>query len=323
MKTDSIVELAGQSIERRDLLKLLCLAGVVASGGLAGCASQRAPATGPKSPSSESSSPRDEFVFLQLSDTHWGYSGPNNPLAEVTLREAVKAINGSALEPDFVVFTGDLTHTTDDTSVRKQRMREFQSIVSDLKVKTRYFLPGEHDAGPDAGETYRELFGETHGAFDHKGVHFTLLDNVSQPGSVIGDAQLEWFEKDVSRVHPETPLVVLTHRPLFELYPSWDWVTRDGARAVEILARRPSASVFYGHIHQEHHQKIGTIEHHAARSLIFPLPAPGAVEKKAALPWDPESAEHGLGYRAIRESAAGLALSEHSLSLIAPGEASR
>ena len=31
----------------------------------------------------------------------------------------------------------------------------------------------------DQGAAYREHFGATHWAFDHKGVHFVALDNVS------------------------------------------------------------------------------------------------------------------------------------------------
>jgi hypothetical protein len=58
-------------------------------------------------------------------------------------------------------------------------------------------------------------------------------------------------------------------------------------------------TVFYGHIHQEHHQVTGNVSHHAARSLVFPLPAPGSVPKKAPLPWDPSSTDHGLGWRSI------------------------
>jgi hypothetical protein len=43
-------------------------------------------------------------------------------------------------------------------------------------------------------------------------------------------------------VPAQTPLVVLAHRPLFDLYPDWDWSTKDGARALEILSARTSAS---------------------------------------------------------------------------------
>ena len=60
--------------------------------------------------------------------------------------------------------------------------------------------------------------------------------------------------------------------------------------------------MFYGHIHQEHHHTTGRIAHHASRSLVFPLPAPGSVPKKAPLPWDEAGADHGLGFREVAGS---------------------
>ncbi len=33
-------------------------------------------------------------------------------------------------QPDFIVFTGDLTHTTDNPAERRKRMGEFRDIVS-------------------------------------------------------------------------------------------------------------------------------------------------------------------------------------------------
>ena len=208
-------------------------------------------------------------------------------------------INAVDVQPDFIVFTGDLTHTTDDAAERRTRMARFKEIVSALKVKDVRFLPGEHDASPDKGEAFREAFGETHYAFDHKGVHFVALDNVSEAGGVLGDAPLDWLASDLARVPEDVRVVALVHRPLFDLYPEWDWATKDGARAIEILSRRNDVTVFYGHIHQENHHTTGKIAHHAARSLIFPLPAPGSAPKKTALPWDPASVDHGLGWRAV------------------------
>jgi hypothetical protein len=57
--------------------------------------------------------------------------------------------------------------------------------------------------------------------------------------------------------------------------------------------------VFYGHIHQEHHQQTGHIFHHSAKSLMFPLPAPMSQPKRTPLPWDPAQPNKGLGFREI------------------------
>src|SRR5678809_792983 len=58
-----------------------------------------------------------------------------------------------------------------------------------------------------------------------------------------------------------------------------------------------NVSVLYGHIHQEHHQITGHIAHHAAKSLMWALPAPGSVPKKVQIPWDATSPYKGLGFR--------------------------
>jgi hypothetical protein len=241
----------------------------------------------------------DEFFFVQLSDSHWGYSGPANPQADTTLRTAVASVNALATQPDFIVFTGDLTHTTDDSAERRRRLIAFRDIVKELKVKNVRFMPGEHDASLDSGMAYKELFGETHYSFDHKGVHFVVLDNVSDPGANIGEAQLQWLKADLALIKKTVPLVVFTHRPLFDLAPAWDWATRDGAKAIEILMAHPNVTVFYGHIHQEHHQQTGHIFHHSAKSLMFPLPAPMSQPKRVPLPWDPAQPNKGLGFREI------------------------
>jgi 3',5'-cyclic AMP phosphodiesterase CpdA len=244
-------------------------------------------------------------------ETHWGFSGPPNPEADRTLRSTVATINAVSTRPDFVIFTGDLTQTTDDPTLRRARMKEFKAIVSELTVKDVRFIPGEHDAALDNGEAYRELFGDTHYAFVHEGVHFIALDNVSDPAAIFGSAQLAWLRSEVAKVPKTAPLVVFAHRPLFELFPAWEWTTQDGAQAIEILQAHPNVTVFYGHIHQEHEHQTGSITHHAARSLIFPLPAPGSVPKKVPLAWDPQSPDHGLGYRSVTRSADALALQEH------------
>jgi hypothetical protein len=276
---------------RRDILKLMGVGGVVFAEGLAGAASGRRR-------KSEADAGAD-FFFLQLSDTHWGYSGVSNPQADVTLPRAIETINGVATRPDFIVFTGDLTHTTDDGAVRRRRMTEFRRIAAGLSVKDLRFLPGEHDAAKDKGDAYQEQFGATHYAFDHKGVHFVALDNVSDPEGAVGATQIDWLAADLKKIGRDRRIVVFAHRPLFDLYPQWEWATKDGAKVIDVLLGYPHVTVFYGHIHQEHHYMTEQIAHHAARSLVFALPAPGTVPKKVPATWDPTAPFKGLGYRRI------------------------
>ena len=106
-------------------------------------------------------------------------------------------------------------------------------------------------------------------------------------------------ERDLKQLDKNARIVVFTHRPLFDLYPDWDWHTRDGSKALDMLMPYPNVTVFYGHIHQEHHHNTGHIAHHAAKGLMYPLPAPGSVPKKQPVPWDDKAPYKGLGFRGI------------------------
>ena len=275
----------GFNLTRRDFARLSAFGGAVFASGLWRGA--------------EAANPAEDFYFVQLSDLHWGFEGPPNPEAKTTLKRAIAAVNALPKPPDFVVFTGDLTHTTDDDSERRRRMAEVKSIIAELKVKDIRFLAGEHDASLDWGAAFKDFFGPTRYTFDHKGVHFIALDNVSDPGGQLGKEQLDWLAADLGRTPKTRPVVILTHRPLFDLYPSWDWATRDGAAAVAILQTHPLVTVFYGHIHQENHFMTGAIAHHSAKSLIFALPAPGAAPKRTPVAWDPAEPFKGLGFRSV------------------------
>jgi len=299
-----------ESRGRREFMQLLGLGGVVFASGLAGSCTNILRKAGAQ---------EDDFFFVQLSDSHWGFKGPPNPEAANTLRQAVAAVNALPATPDFVVFTGDLTHTTDDEAERRKRMREFKAIVADLKVPLQYYMPGEHDASLDQGKAYQENFGATHYSFDHKGIHFAVLDNVSDPAAALGDDQIDWLLADLKPLRPEAPIVVFTHRPLFDLAPAWDWATKDGSKAIDLLQHWKNVTVFYGHIHQEHHFKTGEIAHHAATSLVFPLPAPMSKPKRAPVPWDPAHPRRGLGFREISvdESRLVLKLKQDSLENLA------
>src|SRR3954470_10256177 len=81
---------------RREFLQFAGVGGIVfASGLLDACASAERPRA----------EPADDFYFVQLSDTHWGYKGPANPEAAVELPRAVELVNALPRPPDFVIFT--------------------------------------------------------------------------------------------------------------------------------------------------------------------------------------------------------------------------
>jgi hypothetical protein len=289
------------SIDRRDFLKLAGLGTAVLVLGQS------------RLVSALTGKPGEDFMFVQLSDLHWGFNDTKvNPDFSGTLKKAIAAVNTMNAQPDFIMVTGDLTHNTDDVNARRKRMTEVRDMLKDLKVKNIRFMPGEHDASLDNGMVFKEIFGATHYTFAHKGVNFIVLDNVSDPTASIGAEQLQWFGEQLKKLDTDDRIVVFTHRPLFDLLPAWDWFTRDGAKAIELMMPYKNISVLYGHIHQEHHHMTAHIPHHAAHGLMYPLPAPNSVPKKAPVAWDPTKPYNNLGYRSadVNFASATLALNK-------------
>ena len=68
---------------------------------------------------------------------------------------------------------------------------------------------------------------------------------------------------------------------------------------VALLMPYANVTVFYGHIHQEHHHMTGHIAHHSAKSLIFALPVAGSQPKRTPLAWDAAQPYLGLGFRQV------------------------
>ena len=242
----------------------------------------------------------EPFSFVQLSDAHVGFNGAPDPLGTKAFERAVEMINGLPRRPDLILFTGDLVHDTEDRNVQIQRIKLFQEISKRINVPVIKHVPGEHDAGLDGGLLYREFFGESYYSFDHRGVHFVALDNVSRAKPEVGAEQLSWLKKDLARFPKTAPIVVFTHRPLFDLRPEWEWFTSDGDQVMSVLTNYDNVTVLYGHIHRDHEQQIGPVHHYAARSLIFAFPDPtGVAGPRKAMPFDQEHPFKNLGIRTV------------------------
>jgi 3',5'-cyclic AMP phosphodiesterase CpdA len=131
-------------------------------------------------------------------------------------------------------------------------------------------------------------------------VHFVALDNVTRAKPEVGAEQLVWLKKDLSRFPKTAPMVVFTHRPLFDLRPDWEWFTSDGDDVMNVLSAYDNVTVLYGHIHRDHEHQVGSVHHYAARSLIFAFPDPtGVTGPRKAVPFDKEHPFKNLGIRTV------------------------
>jgi len=241
------------------------------------------------------------FHFVQISDSHIGFNKPANADVNGTLQVAIDKINGLPAAPDFLIHTGDLTHTA--------RPAEFDTLNQLLQVgKTKqvFYVPGEHDNATDDGKEYLSRFGKgTQGtgwhSFDHNGVHFVgLVNSAALEGmGKLGPDQLAWLKKDLSGHSASTPIVVFAHLPLWTVYPDWGWGTADSEEALGYVKKFGSVTVLNGHIHQTMQKVEGNVRFHTATSTAFPQPAPGAAPSPGPLKVPAEKLRAALGIRQV------------------------
>lgn len=219
-----------------------------------------------------------DFSFVQISDSHIGFNKPANVDVTATLVAALDKINGYSSVTDFLIHTGDLTH-----SAKPAEFDTLQQVLTGAKHQV-FYVPGEHDTAVDDGKLYLERYGkDTSGngwySFDHKGVHFIGVVNVVQLEGMgkLGQPQLDWLKQDLSGLKSSTPIVVFAHIPLWAVYPAWGWGTSDSQQALALLRRFGSVTVLNGHIHQVMQKVEGNVAFHTAMSTAFPQPAPGSA----------------------------------------------
>jgi predicted MPP superfamily phosphohydrolase len=269
------------------------------------------------------------FRIAYISDSHLYTKEINDRFVRALMR-AVDDVNKMDPQPDFVLYGGDLAQLG-----QAEELMVGAEILKELKAPVRMMV-GEHDWYLDMGEKWRELFGEPNYSFDHKGVHFVVLnsvieedfwterklspmermktvaglDNSAQRPFTVGNAQRDWLQKDLARITPATPLVVFSHSPLYKLYKPWNFWTDDAEQVQAILKRFRSVTVIHGHTHQMLTNRIGNLHFHGMLSTAWPWPyAPEGlpeltVQMNRSDPFNPSD---GCGDGEIRVNADGLA----------------
>ena len=206
--------------------------------------------------------PVEDFTFLFITDCHLQ---PELNAAGGCHQAFAKA---RSIKGDFVIQGGD--HVFDALGVGRDRATSLIDLYTrteqDLGMKVHHTI-GNHDCFgvyPASGVSpsdqmygkkyYEDHFGKLYYSFDHKGVHFIVLDSIGITGDRayegrVDSAQLAWLAADLKALPAHTPVIVSVHIPLvtaFEAYapPPDKPSTHHGlsvANAYEVIA------LFEGH----------------------------------------------------------------------------
>lgn len=241
--------------------------------------------------------PSQRFTFAYISDSHLQYVKGKEFVYnwDRGLIRAVAEANLLTPKPDFVMFGGDLAQLG-----MKEELDHGAEMLSRLKYKTHCVM-GEHDYYLDLGEYWSKLFGPHHYSFDHKGVHFVVLnsilttdewthkrwptakqrmlemaglDNPNGSPFMVGEKQREWLSKDLEKVSKTTPVVLFSHSPIQKLYKGWNFWTDDAELVQAMLQPFEKVTVIYGHVHQIQYNQIGNITFQSVMATAWPWPYP-------------------------------------------------
>jgi 3',5'-cyclic AMP phosphodiesterase CpdA len=237
------------------------------------------------------------FMFAYISDAHIQHISGTSFVRnwDRGLIRAVAETNLLQPKPDFVVFGGDLAQLG-----TKPELDHGAEMLAKLNCKT-YCVMGEHDYYLDLGKYWSELFGPQYYSWDHKGVHFIVLnsiltydkwtherwptaeqrmlemaglDNPNGSPFMVGEEQRKWLAKDLEQVDKNTPIVLFSHSPIQKIYKGWNFWTEDAEEVQELLKPFDDATVVYGHVHQIQYNQIENISFHAVMATAWPWPYP-------------------------------------------------
>ncbi|MGF7234134.1 MAG: metallophosphoesterase family protein [Frankia sp.] len=267
---------------------------------------------------SGSSAPTGSLRFVQISDSHLGFTGTANTDVTGSFARAISQVNRLPYRPDFVMHTGDLTHLSTPA-----QFDQVQQMLKGLKTGSVHTVPGEHDSIHDGGRAYRATFGAgSRGAgwysFDTKGVHVIALVNTLSLEKLghLGTEQLDFVRRDVAGLSSDTPIIVFSHSPLFAMYPNWGWGTDDAVQALSYLRRFSSVTCLNGHVHQLFTKTEGNVTFHSATTTAYPLPHPGDGLAPTPVTLPAGQLRAALGIREVShvKGQAGLAITDRVLA---------
>jgi len=237
------------------------------------------------------------FTFAYISDSHIQHIRGNKFVNnwDRGLIRAVAETNLITPKPDFVMFGGDLAQLG-----TKAELDHGAGMLAKLNAPLKMVM-GEHDYYLDLGEYWSKLFGPQYYSFDHKGVHFVVLnsilthdewtfnrwptaeqrmlemaglDNPNGSPFMVGEKQREWLKKDLANIKKDTPIVVFSHSPIQKIYKGWNFWTDDAEEVQALLAPFDKVNVVYGHVHQIQYNQIGNIAFNSVMATAWPWPYP-------------------------------------------------
>lgn len=226
----------------------------------------------------------NSFSFVFMTDIHV----TDERDADDGLTAAIATVN--QLNPDFVITGGDLIMDALNQSygradslytLYKTLQQNFNMPIYNTMGNHEVFgLYEESGISPQHADFGRNMYlkvmdyDQTYYSFDKNGWHFIVLDGIGftperRYYGFIDSLQIDWLEKDLQNVDPETPIVVSTHIPFVSVFGQFVNGANYGMSRGEVVTNAHDVLgifenynlklVLQGHLHEvEHIEYKGT-----------------------------------------------------------------
>ena len=166
--------------------------------------------------------PDGGFMFVQLSDTQFGFSNADKDFTQETASAEFAVATINRLKPAFVIVTGDLVNKPGDPA----QLAEYDRIVKGIDPSIRrYDVAGNHDVEnaptPAALGAYRRRMGPDMYTFRHGPLLGVVLNSslIHSPQEAQAEyaAQDQWLRAELPRARASGAkhVVIFQHHPWF------------------------------------------------------------------------------------------------------------
>src|SRR5256885_14475323 len=100
--------------------------------------------------------PATDLSFLQISDSHIGFSKAANKDVTETFKIALDRINAMTTPPSFLIHTRDISQLS-----KPEEFDTFDQVLKSCKTKDVFYVPGEHFFLNDGGTPYLYPFSKS------------------------------------------------------------------------------------------------------------------------------------------------------------------
>lgn len=225
--------------------------------------------------------------ILFVTDMHLDTKKNETTLCTKYFMPDINGIIDQTTVPCYIFTAGDQTNELDWDAYFD--LNDWKNYIADWKCPV-YHCMGNHDNDMDyvaddfkSESTYKKILGPTWYSLDIGNVHYVVLDDIVYDNSPatrergyyikVTSDQLEYLKRDLLKVDPATPVVLITHCPLYvangvdSSSPRFETYADEYA-LTSCLAGFHEVHIISGHTHINQNTIImpGVLEHNVAAS---------------------------------------------------------